>query len=153
MARFIKNHELDAYSERLSRFAKKNSKKIIGKAIYKGAEVVADAIKEEIQNLPTGKNGITMTQKKDLANSFGIAPLREEKDYCNVKLGFDGYGSRPTEKYPKGLPNQLLARAVESGTSFRKKSPFVRRAVTKTTKKSIQVMQEILEEETRKILN
>lgn len=153
MAKFIRDHELDTYSGMIERFARKNSRKVIGEAIYKGAEVVADAIKEGIQDLPTeGGNGITQTQKQDLINSFGIASLREEKNYSNVKLGFDGYGSKPTKNYPKGLPNQLLARSIESGTSFRKKTPFIRKAVTKTAKKSIQVMQEVLEKETKKYL-
>ena len=34
-----------------------------------------------------------------------------------------------TRKYPHGQPNALIARAVISGTSFRKKNNFVGRAV------------------------
>ena len=52
---------------------------------------------------------------------MGISPIKHDGDYINAKVGFDGYGSIPTKKYPKGVPNQLVARSVNSGTSFLKK--------------------------------
>ena len=33
-----------------------------------------------------------------------------------------------TKKYPKGQPNQLIARVVESGSTYMDKTPFMRKA-------------------------
>ncbi len=132
-------------------------------ALYHGAGVMTDAIKESIQNLETmdeaealkrekGKQIIlTGTQKQDLINGFGIAPQRFSAGVYDTHIGFNGYGSRPTKKYPKGLPNQLLARAAESGTSFRRKQPFMRKAIISTREKTIEAMQKSIDEDIKKI--
>lgn len=61
----------------------------------------------------------------------------------NVKLGFDGYNGMKTKKYPKGQPNVLLARSIESGSSIAKKRPFVAPAVRKTKKAAEETMAKI----------
>lgn len=125
------------------------SKEIAKTAVYDGADIVTDQIRTNIDTI----NNIHGYQKQDLKDSLGIAPMVIEiGGGINTKVGWDGYGSVPTEKYPKGLPNQLLARSVESGTSFRSKTPFVRRAVNKTKKPAIQAMQDRIDEEMKKIM-
>lgn len=130
---------LEEYALMLSKLGSA-SEAITKEAVYAGAAVVADAIKEALKDLPvedgfgTDKdpiNGITKKQKADLIDGFGLTPIEDKDGYVQTKAGFDGYGSVPTKKYPKGVPNQLIARSVESGTSFRKKNPFIRRTVNK----------------------
>ena len=128
------------------------------KAIYAGAEIVADAIKENLDALPDEEfrrlkdgekfDGVPPIQKKDLVESFGITPIERDKagDW-NAKVGFDGYGSTPTKAYPKGVPNQLIARAIESGSSVRQKHPFVAPAVRATRKAAQQAMGKVIDEE------
>lgn len=110
----------------------------IGKAVYAGAAVVADAVRQSIQSLPIENRhgspshmlgGVTKGQKAGLLAGFGISKMKVEGDYYNVKLGFDGYNSVKTKKYPKGQPNALVARSVNSGTSIRRKTRFVDKAV------------------------
>lgn len=144
------------YSQQLERLA--NSRKPVGFAVFDGAAVVADNVKNAINSLPTytraGKGkikGVTPQQKKDLLNGLGIARLREDNDFINVKVGFDGYGSRPTQNYPRGLPNQLLARAITSGTSFRVKTPAIRTAIRKSKEASQKAMQKRCEIEIEKL--
>ena len=96
--------------------------------------------------------GLSNKQKGDLINGMGISPIKHDGDYINAKVGFDGYGSIPTKKYPKGVPNQLVARSVNSGTSFRKKNPFVNRAVNKSKKEAQKLMAEVIDEEIKKEL-
>ncbi len=151
----------DEYAIKLSRLATK-SDEIAKKAIYEAAEVVADKIKDNIEKLPEDSfrylqkgekfSGIPARQKKDLIDSFGITPMDKDSDGWNVKIGFDGYGGSPTEKYPKGLPNQLLARAVESGSSVRQKTPFVRPAVNATRKLAVKKMNEVISKEVKKAM-
>ena len=151
---------LEEYALKLSKLGS-GSKEIAAKAIYAGAKVVADEVRKNIEALPvrrsgygTDKNplsGITQVQKRGLLDGFGISPLSDDNGYYNVKLGFDGYNDTHTDKYPGGQPNQLVARGIESGTSWLKKMPFVAPAVKNGKKQVIQEMQRVIDEETSKI--
>lgn len=134
---------------------------IAGKAIYAGAGIVADAIKENIKALPivrgygTTENplpgGVTAPQKAGLIDGMGISPMQNDAGYLNVKIGFDGYNATKTEKYPQGQPNQLVARGVESGTSWKQKKPFVRPAINASKSRAEAEMARILDQEIEKI--
>lgn len=137
------------------------SEEIIGKAVYAGAGIVADAIKSNIQSLPivrgygTESNplpgGVTSAQKAGLIDGLGISRMQDDAGYLNVKIGFDGYNNTRTEKYPQGQPNQLVARGVESGTSWKQKKPFIRPACTKSRKQAETEMAKIIDEELEKL--
>lgn len=131
--------------------------------VMAGAQPVADEIRKSIEALPEDKFrrlkkgevfiGVPRQQKQDLLDSLGIAPPDVDYDgNTNTKIGFDGYGKIPTKKYPKGVPNQLLARAVESGSSVRKKTPFIRKAVNKSKKLAEAEMQKKLDEKVEIIM-
>ena len=153
---------LEQYELRISQLGKE-TERIAGEAIYEGAGVVADAIKANIQALPvvngygTASNplpgGVTAVQKAGLIDGFGISSMQNEGGYLNVKLGFDGYNRTKTEQYPQGQPNQLVARGVESGTSWKQAHPFVKNAVSKSRKNAEKVMAEKLDEEIEKIMD
>lgn len=148
---------LDEYLITLEKL-KANTGSAIGRAIYEGAGVVAKEVAAEIQKLPVnnqyGSKGITSVQKAGLIEGFGISHAQTEaRFYRNVKLGFDGYNKQYTENYPSGQPNSLIARSVNSGTSFRKKNPFVDRA-TRRAKGACEVrMAQVFEREITKIVN
>ena len=95
--------------------------------------------------------GVTAVQKAGLLDGFGISKLQDDSGYLNVKLGFDGYNRTRTEKYPQGQPNQLVARGVESGTSWKQKKPFIRPAVTRSRKPAETEMKRVIDEEIEKI--
>lgn len=134
---------------------------IAGKAIYAGAGIVADAIKENIKDLPivrgygTKENplpgGVTAPQKAGLINGLGISPMQNDAGFLNVKIGFDGYNATKTDKYPQGQPNQLVARGVESGTSWKEKKPFIRPAINASKSRAEAEMARILDQEIEKI--
>lgn len=153
---------LDEYVLRLSKL-EKMTKEVAGKAIYAGADVMADAIRKNIDSIPVvdfrkrGSSdsllrGITSLQKKGLQDGFGITPMKEENGFYNVKIGFDGYNKVKSDKHPAGQPNQMIARAVESGTTFRAKHPFVSPAVKATKAVAEQEMAAVLNEEIEKIM-
>lgn len=153
----------DEYALKLSRLAS-GREKIARKAIYEAAGIVADKIKGNlIGNLKdpayVGKGEsvwgvknsyLTGSSAKgptgDLLESFGITPFGRDKDgNWNVKIGFDGYDRR-------GVPNQLKARVMESGSSTLKKRPFVRPAVNATKKKAVDAMRKVIDEEIEKMM-
>lgn len=144
------------YAKALDRLAEMDMEKAAEEAVKAGAKIVADEIRGRIEALPTepyrhlkaGERfaGISQEQKKDLEDSFGVTPIKKDRyGGINAKAGFDGYGSYPSKKYPQGLPNQLLARAIESGSSVREKHPFVRTAVQAARKEAEEAMGKVID--------
>ena len=131
----------------------------VEKAVYAGTNIVADAIKSNIKNLPVEDKyqekvtGLKTIQKKGLLDSFGVAKVRNDNGYINAKTGFDGYNGLVSKKYPKGQPNAMIARTFEAGNSFTKKIPFVASAVRASKDKAEMAMQATIDKEISKIMN
>lgn len=124
---------------------------IMDKAMYDAAGQVADKVKQGLQGLPIEEDdsgnaphledgqkftGVTARQKADLVNGLGIAHFRKSDGSVETSVGFSGRGSTKSKKYPGGLPNAALMRAVESGTSLRRKNPVVRKALNQVKKQA-----------------
>lgn len=133
---------LSEYSQQLNQLYAV-AEPLVKKCLYDGAGVMADAVKGAIGTIPTRNNrefggeghmltGLTAQQKAGLTESFGISPMRSDGREWNVKCGFDGYNSVRTKKYPNGEPNAMIARSIESGTSFLQPCHFISRAVNAT---------------------
>lgn len=131
------------------------------RAVAKGAKPVADEIRSRLGGVPAQKfrrlygdeqfNSLSESEKADLLASFGLTPVKNDRGFIHTKAGFDGYGSHPTKSYPQGVPNQLVARATESGSSVRQKHPFVRPAVNSTKNDAIREMEKSIDEDLKKI--
>ena len=150
------------YLLKLTRMADQ-SDEMMRRMVYAGADVVTDAIRDGIQRLPEIPRGeygtrdqmlagITAEQKEGLLDGLGITPIKHENGGFNAKVGFEGYNRTRTHQYPKGQPNVLIARSVESGTSFRQKQPFVSEAVKESRRQAVQAMQSVFDEDTKKIM-
>lgn len=98
------------------------------RAVYAGADVIADAIRSNLQGLSTDGR-LTDYEKEGMLEGLGIAPIKKNGQIIDTKIGMHGYNGHRTKKYPKGQPNALIARSVEKGTSFRKPQPFIKPAV------------------------
>lgn len=128
----------DDYALKLSKLAT-NSEEIAKKAIFEGAKIVADQIRDNLEGV------LSPEATGDLIASFGVTPIEKDKDgNWNAKIGFDGYDR-------DGVPNQLKARVLESGSSKQKKRPYIRPAVTKTRKKVLKKMEEVIDKEIKKL--
>lgn len=139
----------------------KSTEEIAKKALYEGANIVADEMRAGIDALPTDESwgtqknpakGIREKQKQGLQEGFGISPMQNDNGLINVHVGFSGYNDVKSKKYPSGQPNQMIARVAESGTSFSRKTPFINSAIRKSRKKAEAKMKEIGEEEINKIM-
>lgn len=138
-----------------------NSLEIIGKAIYKGAGVVMGNVVSAVDGLSTDNHfgsagnpttGPSTIQKIGLRESLGIAPMRQDGDFWNVKIGFDGYNRVKTKRWPQGQPNSMVARSVESGTSWMTKQPFMRRAEQSSRKPCEMAMSEVVDKEISRLM-
>ena len=128
----------EEYALRLSQLAT-DSEVIAKKAIYEGANIIADKIKSNLDGV------LSPEATGELVASFGVTPIEKDSSgNFNAKIGFDGYDS-------KGVANQLKARVLESGSSNQQKRPFVRPAVNATKKQAVARMGEIVNEEIKKL--
>ena len=141
----------------------KNTEQVIGKAIYNGAGVVMKECKAAVNNIHTDdshgygtignpKTGPTSIQKAGLIHSLGIAKMRNDNGFYNVKIGFDGYNYVKTKRWPQGQPNMMVARSIESGTSWMQKQPFMRKAEQSSRSKCEKAMSETVDREIQKII-
>lgn len=157
----LKLRGLEEYEKKLLEL-RNMTKDVIGEAVFEGAAVVADEVRRNIQALPVDNRfvrdgeslyGVSEAQKQGLLDGFGIAPMQDESGYLHVKLGFSGYNSVRTKNYPNGQPNSVIARSVNSGTSFRQRIPFVDDAVNRARAAAEEKMIEKLDTEIEEVMN
>ena len=139
----------------------KNTEKVIGSAIYNGAGVVMKAVKSGVEGIATDNrfgtaenpvSGPTTIQKIGLQHALGIAKMRNDNGFWNVKIGFDGYNNVKTKRWPSGQPNAMVARSIESGTSWMQKQSFMRKAEQSARSQCEKVMSETVDKEIQKIM-
>lgn len=120
----------------------KQTDKLCSRAIYPGGGIMYDYANQAtraIRTDPVGfrksgmKWGPSKEQRDGLIESLGIAPIRKQRWGMNVKIGYDGYNNIVTERWPQGQPNMMIARSVESGTSFMQPQYFMEKAVQRAT--------------------
>lgn len=163
MAKF-EMHGMDVYIRQLENVAKATPD-VCKAAVYAGTEIVADEIKAGLNGLKTTSEElamrawqkgeptyITTRQKEGLLKGFGISPIREDMSTFDAKVGFDGYNDVVTKHWPKGQPNVVIARACESGKTYIKKQPFVRRAVDRVRPQVIPAMEKAADKKIKEVI-
>lgn len=128
---------ISEYTAMLDRLSDK-AEGMIKRAVFVGAREIADEVRAEISALPEvsvnpppgGKlNGVFSYEKQGLLSGMGTAKMQNANGYIHTQVGFEGYNRMKSKSYPNGHPNVLIARAVNSGTSYRQKIPFINNAV------------------------
>lgn len=129
---------LDALQRRFE-MLKTEATKVSRRAVYDGAKVAADALRAATNNLQAvsdydainaKRRGepsyMSVKQKNGLRDGLGIATMRVTPDSVNTKVGFDGYNSVVTPRWPNGQPNRMVAAEVNHGSSGRTiRQPFI----------------------------
>lgn len=163
MAKFKVGTGIEQYVKSLETLEKATTD-MIGKAIYNGADIVADAVRSAIQAVPiesskaaaaagTMVSGLSAAQKGGLLSGLGVSHMQSDGGLYNVKVGFDGYNTIKTKRWPNGQPNSMIARSMESGTSFRAKNPVISKATRAVKEKAERVMAETLDREIEARIN
>lgn len=150
MARLDLGKGLDMYIRKLEKIS--DSREILGPCVFEGAKIVTDQIRTQIQMIPDSgdyvpegkkRSGATDTERSGLLAGLGIAKMTDDRGFLNVKPGFTG-------KNADGENNTTVARAINSGTSFRRAYPFMSRAVSASRAAAEQAIEKKLNEELRK---
>ncbi len=148
---------LDAAFDQFGVIAK-DSEGIAKMCVYDGADVVADAVRRNIEGLPTRDpkehktkpRGATTEEKEAMLKGFGVAKMRTASGSIDTVLGFDGYDGKPTPKYPKGHAISMIARTIESGSSWLNKTPFLKTAYNSSKAAAEEAMARRFDEEIQK---
>lgn len=159
MAKWTVGKGLDDYIALLGNLEFK-APDVCGMAIYQGAKIVADQIRSNIEALPVseskstkgGRRNPTQAEKDGLLEGLGVAKKQTDGSFINVKIGMDGYNNDRTKKYPNGKPNAMIARSIESGTTFMNRIPFISRAVSSTKAAAEAAMKDEVDKQIAKIM-
>lgn len=130
----------DDFVEHLDKIAGMTDE-IAQKALYVGAKIYADAMKDEL-------TGVIKDKKRDaLINAFGITPHRQDRNFnYTAHLGFDGYQTVGDKR----VPYQLIARSLNSGAQLSENreitaTHFAEKAVKKNKQRAQEAMRETVE--------
>lgn len=131
---------LDDFVEHLDKIAGMTDD-IARQALYVGAKIYADAMKDEL-------TGVIKDKRRDaLIDAFGITPFRQDKNFdYTAHLGFDGYQTVGDRQ----VPFQLIARSLNSGAKLSenreiKATKFAEKAVKKNKQRAKEAMRETVE--------
>lgn len=134
--------EVEGMDELLRQMEKapKNAEKVAAKALFDGAGVMADAVSRAVQGIATepfrfargGQKRKPSPEEKALVASakHGVAKFRKNGVSVDTSVGFQNAGYGQLGKTMKPIPQ--IANAINSGTSFMDKQPFIRKAFSQT---------------------
>ena len=158
--------DMDTYIGRLTKLTGV-TEETVKAAVQAGADILANEMRKNITGIPTvtrnqaiddyharvPSRGLTNAAKQGLLSSFGITPIRNDDGEWNVHVGFDGYNSIKTKRYPRGQANQMVARSVEKGSSAVARHPFVAPAIAAKKQECLKAMQQVIDDEFNEIMN
>ena len=137
----INTEGMDELSRMLAQLGSK-AQDVASGALYDGAGIVADAMKAAVnsiqaepqrrKNRPPAKTPArlpTPAEKAAVVGKTGIARFRKEGGDVNTLIGVTGNAGY-ADVDGKRKPVRLIARAINSGTSFMKKQPVFRKAAS-----------------------
>ena len=136
---------------------------VAAQALYEGAGIVADSITANAKAIKTkpfkwastrrGETRLPSPEEKDiiLNAAIGIAKFEGGGTEVQTSVGLQNSGYAVLKN--KTVPVPKIANAINSGTSFMKKQPFVRKAATSGGKKAVAAMEKYVEDAFDAIMN
>ena len=120
-------------------------------ALYEGAGMMADEISKAVHGITTepfrygtaeNRRKPSPEEKAILENARkGVAKFRKTPDRVDTSVGMQNSGY--AELKGKTVPIPLIANAINSGTSFMQKQPFMRKALSKRRAAEAKIEQEL----------
>ena len=122
-------------------------------ALYEGAGIMADAITSAAKTIRTGPGSsrsearYATPEEKAAVESAGAGIAKFDKNGTEVQtsIGFRNAGYTTINGRQKAIA--LIANAINSGTSFMHKQPFVRRAVNSAKNRAAEAMKASIEKQ------
>lgn len=130
--------------------------KALKMGIYDGAHEVFAEVKRQITALPTDDQkskhrDITQKQKEGLLSGLYGSDIKVKDGNVWEYISFTGYNDVITDKYPKGQPNIMVARSIESGASYMNKRPFMNKAKNAARARAVEAVKRTFDREIEKL--
>ena len=132
----------------------KQAPKVASRALYEGAGIMAEEIKQQAQEIKTvpfkyAKDGQRLPSPEEkeivIAAGMGIAKFDKNGTEIDTSVGYRNAGYADLNGKKKPIP--VSVNAINSGTSFMNKQPFIRKAANSGGKKAIAAMKKTIEAE------
>lgn len=152
MAYQLKVDGMDEISELLGRMADKASA-VAAKALYDGAGIMAKEVEKSTDTIKTApfkyaREGTRLPSPEEKAivkqAAVGIAKFDKDGTEIDTAVGFRQSGYAELNGKQKPIP--VIVNAINSGTSFMKKQPFIRKAANSGAPKAMAAMKAKIEE-------
>ena len=156
MAYQMKVDGMAEISELLSQMEEK-AQGVAAQALYDGAGIMAEAVNKGAATIKTApfkwasssrrETRLPSPEEKEIVQTAaaGIAKFNKNGTEVDTSVGFRNAGY--AELAGKMVPIPKIVNAINSGTSFMKKQPFVRKAVSSASPKALEAMRKRIEEE------
>lgn len=118
--------------------------KVAAEALYEGAGVVADSVSLAVKSIAVepfryaagGRTRYPSPEERAIVEGApcGVSKFRKTGVDVNTSIGFQNSGYAVLGSKTKPIP--LIVNAINSGTSFMKKQPFLRKAFSKSKGKA-----------------
>ena len=141
-------------SEQLS-LMEERAPAVAAKALYDGAAVMVAEVKQSAQSIKTapfkyasaGEMRLPSPEEKAILLSVGAGVAKFDKNGTEVdtSIGYRNAGYADLKGKKKPIPQ--IVNAINSGTSFMNKQPFVRKAAKSGGPKAIAAMSKVIETE------
>ena len=145
---------MEEISEMLTQM-EQQAPQVAAKALYEGAAVMSKAVRAGAAGIKTapfkyakdGESRLPSPEEKAIVESVGagIAKFDKNGTEVNTSVGYRNAGYAELDGRMKPIPQ--IVNAINSGTSFMKKQPFVRRAASGATQRAIETMKTVIEAE------
>lgn len=128
---------------------------VAAKALYEGAGIMADEIRKGADSIRTAPfkyasgsdTRLPSPEEKEIVQTAaaGIAKFNRNGTEIDTSVGFRNAGY--AELKGKTVPIPKIVNAINSGTSFMRKQPFVRKSANSASPKALEAMRKCIEEE------
>lgn len=157
MAINMKVEGLLGLSEQLAQLGE-NAQSVASSALYEGAGIMATEIQNGAEGIKTapfhfavfGTREPSPEEKEAILGAVGIAKFEKNGAEVNTSVGYGNTGYAMVAGKRKAIAQ--IANAINSGTSFMNKQPFVRKAATSGGKKAGEAITKSIEDKFNAIM-
>lgn len=133
----------------------KNAAAAAAQGLYEGAGVMADEVNQSAAGIrteefhyavfPGATSRLPSPEEKEIVMqaAAGIAKFQTDGTEIDTSVGFRNAGYAQLKG--RTVPIPVIVNAINSGTSFMKKQPFIRKAASKGGPKAIKAMKDKIE--------
>lgn len=157
MAINMKVEGLLGLSEQLAQLGE-DAQSVASSALYEGAGIMATEIQNGAEGIKTapfhfavfGTREPSPEEKEAILGAVGIAKFEKNGAEVNTSVGYGNTGYAMVAGKRKAIAQ--IANAINSGTSFMNKQPFVRKAATSGGKKAGEAITKSIEDKFNAIM-